>query len=75
VDLPAKTREDANAVLSASDKYRSDWNYGNAVHKANLALGRVALRDGDIEQAKHYLIEAGKTPGSPQLNSFARICS
>ena len=70
VDLPAKAREDANTVLSVAEKYRSDWNYGNAVHKANLALGRLALRDGDIEQAKHYLIEAGKTPGSPQLNSF-----
>lgn len=65
-----KTREDANTVLSVAEKYRSDWNYGNAVHKANLALGRLALRDGDIEQAKHYLVEAGKTPGSPQLNSF-----
>ena len=70
VDLPAKAREDANTVLSVAEKYRSDWNYGNAVHKGNLALGRLALRDGDIEQAKHYLIEAGKTPGSPQLNSF-----
>jgi hypothetical protein len=70
VDAPAKTREDANTVLSVAENYRSDWNYGNAVHKANLALGRLALRDGDIGQAKHYLIEAGKTPGSPQLNSF-----
>jgi hypothetical protein len=70
VDPPAKTREDAKAVLSTSENYRSNWNYGNAVHQANLALGRLALRDGDIEQAKHYLIEAGKTPGSPQLDSF-----
>jgi len=70
VDPPAKTREDANTVLSVAEKYRSDWNYGNAVHKAHLALGRLALRNGDIEQAKHFLIEAGKTPGSPQLNSF-----
>jgi hypothetical protein len=70
VEPAAKTREDANTVLSASERYRSDWNYGNAVHKANLALGRLALRDGNIEQAKHFLIEAGKTPGSPQLDSF-----
>jgi len=70
IETPAKTREDANTVLSVAENYRSNWNYGNAVHKANLALGRLALRSGDIEQAKHYLIEAGKTPGSPQLNSF-----
>jgi hypothetical protein len=70
VDPPARTREDANTVLSTAEKYRKDWNYGNAVHKANLALGRLALREGDVELAKHYLVEAGKTPGSPQLNSF-----
>ncbi|MES2460346.1 MAG: TlpA disulfide reductase family protein, partial [Armatimonadota bacterium] len=29
-----------------------------------------ALRDGDIAAAKAYLLAAGKTPGSPQLNSF-----
>jgi len=71
VDPPNKAREDANTVLSTSGRYRSDWNYGNAVHQANLALGRLALREGDIERAKHYLIEAGKTPGSPQLDSFS----
>ena len=32
-------------------------------------LGRVALKEGNIEEAKHYLFKAGKTPGSPQLNS------
>lgn len=70
IDPAAKTREDANAVLSIAEKYRKDWNYGNAIHKANLALGRLALREDDIERARHYLIEGGKTPGSPQLNSF-----
>ena len=47
-----------------------DWNYGNVIHDANLILGRVALKKGNIEKAKYYLLEAGKTPGSPQLNSF-----
>jgi len=28
------------------------------------------LKEGKVEDAKHYLLEAGKTPGSPQLNSF-----
>jgi hypothetical protein len=35
-----------------------------------MVLGRVALRKGDVEAAKRELIEAGRTPGSPQLNSF-----
>ena len=47
-----------------------DWNYGNAVHDAHNILGRVALRRGDVESAKKHLIQAGKTIGSPQLNSF-----
>ncbi|MFB3114725.1 MAG: RNA polymerase subunit sigma-24, partial [Nitrospirales bacterium] len=32
--------------------------------------GRLELLDGNLEKAKDYLIESGKTPGSPQLNSF-----
>jgi hypothetical protein len=35
-----------------------------------MVLGRVALRKGDLEAAKRELMEAGRTPGSPQLNSF-----
>ncbi len=47
-----------------------DWNYGNNIHHANIILGEIAFKKGDIEAAKQYLIKAGKTPGSPQLNSF-----
>jgi hypothetical protein len=51
-------------------KYSNNWNYGNATHKINITTGRIALRDGKIGEAKKFLIEAGKTQGSPQLNSF-----
>lgn len=57
-------------LLALSENYRQDWNYGNAVHKANLALGRLALRENDTVRAKEFLLKAGETPGSPQLNSF-----
>jgi len=46
------------------------WNYGNAIHHANLMLGKISLIYNDIEQSKKYLIKASKTIGSPQLNSF-----
>ena len=46
------------------------WNEGNQLHHGNLILGRVALLEDDVEQAKHHLLEAGKVSGSPQLGSF-----
>ncbi len=47
-----------------------DWNHGNRIHYGNLILGRIALLEGNIEEAKSRLVAAGETPGSPQLNSF-----
>ena len=47
-----------------------DWNRGNRVHYGNLVLGRIALAGGDLHGAGQYLLAAGRTPGSPQLNSF-----
>ena len=46
------------------------WNLGNRVHHGHLVLGRIALAEGNVEQAKNHLLEAGATPGSPQLDSF-----
>ncbi len=63
-----KARSYALEMVSEADE--SSWNYGNTIHHGNLILGRLALRSGDIENAKLHLSQAGKTPGSPQLNSF-----
>ena len=57
-------------LLEMSPSYRDDWNYGNAIHDSNLVLGVVALREGSSDRACEYLLEAGKSPGSPQMNSF-----
>jgi hypothetical protein len=65
-----KARRYAEELLKTGAKYEADWNFGNAVHKGNLALGLVSLRSGDLEGAKRYLLEAGRTKGSPQLDSF-----
>jgi serine/threonine-protein kinase len=45
-------------------------SYGNVIHNANQILGRCALREGKLADAKAYLLKAGATPGSPQLNSY-----
>jgi len=62
-----KARQYAEQMLSQNV---GGWNHGNNIHHGNLILGRISLAADDIEQAKERLIEAGKTPGSPQLNSF-----
>lgn len=60
----------ARELLALAPKYAKDWNYGNALHQGNLALGHVALQQGDRRAAVAYLLAAGDTPGSPQLDSF-----
>jgi predicted Zn-dependent protease len=64
---PKKATKYAQEMLDNNPK---DWNYGNNIHHANIILGEIAFEQGDIDAAKQYLIKAGKTPGSPQLNSF-----
>jgi tetratricopeptide (TPR) repeat protein len=56
--------------LELAPKFPANWNYGNAIHFAHLALGRLALMRGDLDAAVASLLRAGDTPGSPQLNSF-----
>lgn len=68
--LLGKAEELANETLRIAENYKKDWNYGNALHKGHLTLGRVALHRNNIAEAKRQLLLAGKTPGSPQLNSF-----
>ena len=66
--------EDANKyaheLMTLLPNFPSNWNYGNAVQDANLVLGRVALKEGHVDEAKQYLIAAGNSPGSPQMDSF-----
>ena len=65
-----KAKEYAETLLKQAETMPDDWNYGNAVHVANLVFGHIALAAGDVKEAKRFLLAAGRTPGSPQLNSF-----
>ena len=60
----------AEELLSEAAKNADDPNYGNALYDGNAALGRVALRQGDIRKAGSLLLEAGRTPGSVQLDNL-----
>ena len=63
-------RKYATELLALAPKFQSNWNHGNAIQDGNLVLGRIAVREGQMEIAKHYLLAAGKSSGSPQMNSF-----
>ena len=65
-----EARKYAEELLALLPKFKNNWNYGNAVQDANLVLGRIAVQEGRIDEAKQFLIKAGKSPGSPQMNSF-----
>lgn len=65
-----KAVEYADALLRSAAEDTTDWFYGNAVHRGNLVLGAVAFARGDLDRAARFLVRAGDTPGSPQLNSF-----
>jgi tetratricopeptide (TPR) repeat protein len=60
----------AQRLIAMAPQFHNSWNYGNAIHDGNEVLGRIAVREGRLDEAKRCLIEAGKTPGSPQLDSF-----
>jgi tetratricopeptide (TPR) repeat protein len=65
-----RAAKEATEWLQTAASMPNDWNHGNAVHRGNLVLGRIALAKGDVEEAKQRLLAAGRTKGSPQLNSF-----
>ena len=65
----AEAKRLAQEWLKAKDDTLK-FNYGNVVHNAHALLGRIALREGDKTAACDHLIQAGRTPGSPQLDSY-----
>jgi RNA polymerase sigma factor (sigma-70 family) len=65
-----EARNDARELMTLLPKYLFTKTAGDAIQDANLVLGRIAVREGNIEAAKHYLIAAGKSPGSPVMDSF-----
>lgn len=60
----------ASEGLVLAERYASNWNYGNVIHNSHQVLGLLRLREGNREEAIESLLAAGRTPGSPQLDSF-----
>jgi len=68
-DAPEKARQYATQLLKIAAHHR-EKTFGNFVHRGHSILGRLALRDGDVEAAKRHLIQAAQAPRSPQLDSY-----
>jgi hypothetical protein len=66
----ADARKYAEELARLAPAYTNDWNYGNAIQDANLVLGRLALDEGKIDEAKKRLLASADSNGSPQMNSF-----
>jgi TonB family protein len=67
-----KAKAYTNELLAAAEQHPKSWNYGNAIHDGHMVLGLLALRSDDVPTACEELLKSGKTPGSPQLNSFGQ---
>jgi hypothetical protein len=65
----ADAKKYAEELLSLVPQFKDDRDYGTAMFNANLVLGRVALREGKVEDAKRCLITAGQSPLTPALAS------
>ncbi len=65
-----KAEKFANELLEIASRHTGEEKYGPAVHDGNMILGRLALRQGNIQEAKAYLIKAGHTLGGGTLTSF-----
>jgi len=65
-----EARKYAIELRDLTPRFQTNWNYGNAIQDWNLVLGRIAITEGKIEEAKAHLLAAGASPGSPQMNSF-----
>lgn len=65
----ADAQKYAQELMTLLPSFGQNQEYGNAVHDANLTLGRIAVREGRLDDAKRHLIESVRTPG-PRLMDY-----
>jgi hypothetical protein len=64
------TEKYASAMLQATEKFKTDWNYGNAIHKGHTFLGLVSISKDRLVEGRFHLKASNDHEGSPQLDSF-----
>lgn len=62
-----RSKKAAEALLALAEKHRERADYGEAIYRANIALGLHAIREGDRKRAVRYMVAAGNAPASEPL--------
>ncbi len=57
----------ASQLLEAADDFPTDPAHGEAVHRADIVLGEVAMHTGQTDRAAGYLADAAKVTAWPAL--------
>ena len=70
VDETAKAGKYAQELLDQASAIQDAKMHGQLLHKANILLGRVELRNGDVAAAKKRLLAAGRVNDGVTLSSF-----
>lgn len=66
----AEARKFATELEGMLPTYQEHGFIGSAIQDANQVLGRIALADGNVEEAKKRLLASADSDGSPVLKSF-----
>lgn len=75
---PDRAREYAQLLLTEAPKYEGQFGYQTGVHHANIILGRVALKEGNVRKAREHLLQSARAAafsrplgfGPARLSSF-----
>lgn len=57
-------------MLSYTEFFQENWNFGNVIHDGNMIRGIISLHDNNIKDAKKYLLQAGLAPMTPQIGVY-----
>jgi hypothetical protein len=63
-----EARQYAQELLSLLPSFRQSPDYGQALHDANTVLGRIAVREGRLEDAKRHLLESIRAPNAAMMD-------
>ncbi|MDD2241012.1 MAG: hypothetical protein PHI93_10210 [Kiritimatiellae bacterium] len=63
-------RETAKELERMAPQCKGAPSYGSVVQDFNQILGRIALAEGNVDEAKKRLLASAYSDGSPTMNSF-----